>query len=224
MRIAIHKHPAWPYVAPFAVYVFLLALEQHLNLPRYSYVARLGVTCATLALFSGRLLRFRISSTLPSVVWGIAVFAIWVAPDLAIPGYHQHWVFHNGLTKPAGLYLPDPSRTTTYFFLLHLAGSVVLIPVIEEIFWRGWLMRYLIHKDFLKVPLGASTPLAFCLSAVLFALEHGPYWDVGLLGGLMYNWWIVRTQSLGDCTLAHAITNACLGAYVIAAGRWEYWP
>jgi membrane protease YdiL (CAAX protease family) len=58
---------------------------------------------------------------------------------------------------------------------------------------------------------------------VLFASEHGAYWDVGLAAGVAYNWWMVRTRSLGDLILAHAVTNLCLSVYVIAAGKWEYW-
>ena len=72
-------------------------------------------------------------------------------------------------------------------------------------------------------PLGTFTPVIFVVTAVLFASEHGSWWDVGLLAGLAYNWWMLRTRSLGDCILAHAVTNGCLAAYVVSQGRWEYW-
>ena len=65
--------------------------------------------------------------------------------------------------------------------------------------------------------------MAFWVVALLFASEHGSYWDVGLLTGIIYNAWAVRSKSLGDLILTHAVTNACLCAYVIAAGKWEYW-
>jgi hypothetical protein len=84
-------------------------------------------------------------------------------------------------------------------------------------------MRWIINPDFEKVPLGAYARGAFWITAVLFATEHGPLWDVGLAAGIAYNWWIVRTRSLGDCILAHGVTNACLSGFVIAAGRWQYW-
>jgi membrane protease YdiL (CAAX protease family) len=58
---------------------------------------------------------------------------------------------------------------------------------------------------------------------VLFASEHGAFWDVGLAAGILYNWWMVRTRSLADCILAHAVTNGCLAAYVLAGGHWQYW-
>ena len=84
-------------------------------------------------------------------------------------------------------------------------------------------MRWLINSDFSKVPLGAYAPLSFWLTAILFAAEHGPYWDVGLIAGIVYNVWMIRTKSLADCVLAHAVTNALLSAYVMATHNWQYW-
>jgi membrane protease YdiL (CAAX protease family) len=58
---------------------------------------------------------------------------------------------------------------------------------------------------------------------VLFAAEHGPYWEVGLLCGVIYNWWMWRTRSLGDLILVHAVTNLALSLFVIATQRWTFW-
>ena len=69
----------------------------------------------------------------------------------------------------------------------------------------------------------AHAPQAFWFTAVLFASEHGAFWDVGLAAGILYNWWMIRTRSLADCILAHAVTNGCLAAYVVAGGHWQYW-
>jgi membrane protease YdiL (CAAX protease family) len=71
--------------------------------------------------------------------------------------------------------------------------------------------------------LGSWHARAFWITAVLFALEHGVYWDVGLLAGIVYNAWMVRTKNLGDLILAHTVTNACLCAWIVATGRFEYW-
>jgi CAAX prenyl protease-like protein len=98
------------------------------------------------------------------------------------------------------------------------------VPILEELFWRGWLMRWLIDsKDFERVPLGTFAPAAFWLTALLFASEHGSFWDVGFAAGIVYNWWMIRTRNLWDCILAHAVTNAVLATYVIGAGQWQYW-
>ena len=95
--------------------------------------------------------------------------------------------------------------------------------MLEEIFWRGWLMRWSIVRTFLAVRLGTYQATAFWLVAGLFASEHGPYWDVGLIAGIVYNLWLIRTGTLADCILAHAITNGTLAAYVLRAGQWQYW-
>jgi CAAX prenyl protease-like protein len=85
------------------------------------------------------------------------------------------------------------------------------------------LMRWLISANFESIPLGTWSARAFWIVAILFASEHGPYWDVGLAAGAIYNWWMLRTGKLGDLILAHAVTNACLAVYVVWSGRWEYW-
>ena len=59
---------------------------------------------------------------------------------------------------------------------------------------------------------------------MLFAIEHGAYWDVGLAAGIIYNAWIIRTRSLADAILAHTVTNGLLAVYVIVLGQWQYWP
>ena len=106
---------------------------------------------------------------------------------------------------------------------LRLLRSFAIVPIVEELFWRGWMMRWVIDPDFEKVPLGTYSARAFWIVAILFAAEHGPYWDVGLAAGILFNWWMVRTRSLGDLILAHAVANLSLSAYVVAAGKWEYW-
>jgi hypothetical protein len=65
--------------------------------------------------------------------------------------------------------------------------------------------------------------VSFWVVAILFGMEHGPYWDVGFLTGVLYNFWMVRTKSLGDCILVHAVTNLLMSLYVIEYGQWQYW-
>ena len=84
-------------------------------------------------------------------------------------------------------------------------------------------MRWLIASDFSKIPLGAYQASAFWLVALMFAAEHGPYWEVGLASGIIYNWWMVRTRTVADCMIAHAVTNGLLSAYVLWTGQFQYW-
>ena len=184
---------------------------------------RTVLVAACVLLVSWPFFSFRTARPFWSVGIGIAVFCIWVGPDLLWPGYRAHWLLENGATGAASSSLPAGLRTEWWFLALRAGSSALLVPVLEELFWRGWMMRWLIRADFLSVPLGAYTRAAFWLTAALFASEHGAYWDVGLAAGILYNWWMLRTRNLADCMLAHAVTNACLAAYVIGWGKWQYW-
>ena len=173
--------------------------------------------------FSRRVIPWVPNQALASIGLGVAVFFIWIGPDLLWPGMRNHWLFHNSLLGSAASTLPEDLKVSPAFIAVRIFGSVGLVPILEELFWRGWLMRWLISQDFRKVPLGAYTPLSFWVTAVLFASEHGSYWEVGLITGIIYNWWLIRTRNLANCILAHAVTNGCLAAYVIGWNQWQYW-
>jgi CAAX prenyl protease-like protein len=211
------------YVAPFVAFVAVMAAERVL-LPHSQilYPLRLLIVSAVLLFFSRPYLRLRPKQPLASIAIGIAVFLIWIAPDQLF-GYRHSWLFQNAITGSASTSISADMQASVWFLALRMLGSVALVPIIEELFWRGWMMRWLINPHFEKVPLGTYAPAAFWIVAVLFASEHGPYWDVGLIAGLIFNWWMIRTKSLADCILAHAVTNGILAAHVMASGQWQYW-
>jgi CAAX prenyl protease-like protein len=214
------KHPAVAYVVPFAAFLCMLAIREYIP---YEYPVRVIAVSAILILFSRKVISLRLTHPVSSVLLGILLFAVWIGPDILWPAYRQHWLFHNFIMGAAQSSHPENLRADWIFLFFRISGTALLVPIIEELFWRAWLMRYLINTDFQKVRLGAYTALSFWITAVLFASEHGSYWELGLLAGIAFNLWMIRTRSLGDCILAHAVTNACLAAYVISAGQWQYW-
>lgn len=223
-RRTLAKWAAAPYVLPFIVFMAFLAVQRFNPAPPvWDSGIRILVLGAVLVIFSRRQIDLGMSRPFWTVVVGIGVFALWITPDLLFPSYRNFWLFNNGLVGSAQTSLSEASRHDPLLLTLRFVRAVALVPILEELFWRGFLMRWLINPKFEEVPLGAWTPIAFWFTALLFASEHGPYWDVGLLAGVVYNWWIVRTRRLGDLIWAHAITNACLSAYVIITHRWEYW-
>jgi CAAX prenyl protease-like protein len=219
------KYPALPYVAPFAVFIALMALEKATPISgEILYPVRVIVVTVVLVLFSRNAIDFRVKHAAGAIALGVAVFAIWIGPDALWPHYRSFWLFTNALTGHAQSSAPEGARSNIWFILFRSAGCVLLVPVIEELFWRGWLARWLIDsEDFRRVPLGAYAASSFWIGSALFASEHGPYWEVGLIAGFAYNWWMCRTRSLADCILSHAVTNGCLSIYVLAAGQWQYW-
>lgn len=216
-------NPTAGYIAPFASFVVLMTLERTLGLPPLlAYTTRLLVVAVVLALYSRPYLSFRPSAPAASIGIGIAVFLIWIAPDRLF-GYRHFWLFENSVMGSATTSIPPELKTNVLFLAIRILGTAVAVPIVEELFWRGWLMRWLIDKEFLKVPLGKYVPSAFWIVALLFASEHGPFWEVGLAAGIIYNFWVIHTRNLADCILAHAVTNAILAGYVVWAGQWQYW-
>lgn len=211
------------YVGPFAVFMLLLAVTPHLGLGWLEQPVWVVVVAAAIWGFSRNVLDIRPRRWLASIGVGVAVFVIWIGPDLLFPGYRGHWLFQNSILGELASRFPPDLREDALALVLRILRAVVLAPIVEELFWRGWLMRWLVDSEFEKVPLGAYRAGAFWITAALFAAEHGPFWDVGLLAGIAYNLWIIRTKKLADCILAHAVTNAILCAYVIASGKWQYW-
>jgi uncharacterized protein len=207
------------YILPFLIYVGMIALPMP---PEWLFPIRLIIVSAVILWLSRPYFSLRPRVLVASAAVGFAVFVIWIAPD-ALFGYRHHWLFENTVLGKAASSLTPALRKNPWFLTVRVLSSVALVPILEELFWRGWLMRWLIQTDFQKVPLGTYQPLSFWLVALLFASEHGPYWEVGLLAGIAYNLWMIRTKNLADCILAHAVTNGVLSAYVLLAGQWQYW-
>lgn len=220
------KYPSLGYLAPFITVLILLSVPRPPLAWNYTYwewplqVVLVTAICI-LTWPAGASLQIRHWFT--STVIGALVFALWIAPELINPNYRHFFLFSNALIGHVGSSLrPEALHNNSVLFWRTVRASTV-VPVAEELFWRAWLMRWLANNDFRKIPLGAYVPAAFWITAVLFGAEHGPYWDVGLITGVIFNFWMVRSKSLGDCVLMHAVSNLLLSLYVIAAGQWQYW-
>jgi uncharacterized protein len=212
------------YVGPFVAFVFLLAISGKVPLDStWGAPLRVLILAVICAVCWPRELSKRPLRPLQSIAIGALVFAVWIAPDVLIPGYRQSLPFSNALIGHIHSSLQPSALHDPWLLSWRALRAIAIVPIVEELFWRGWLMRWLINNDFQRVPLGAYTPLAFWLTALLFGSEHGPYWDVGLVTGVIYNLWMIRTRSVADCILMHAVTNGLLSAYVVATSQWQYW-
>ena len=157
------------------------------------------------------------SGWLAGVFGGLLALGIWISPQT---------VFGFGL-RQVGF---DPTAFSDSVFLYWLtvgarfARLVVVVPLVEEIFWRGFLMRYLICEDFCSVGVGTYRSAAFFGVAGLFMFGHGAAdWPAAFLTGLIYNGLAVRTKSLSACVIGHAVTNLGLGVYIMSTRQWGFW-
>jgi CAAX prenyl protease-like protein len=218
------QNPAVPYVAPFLTFIALLAIQKSISfLGEWEYAVRVAIVAAVIFGLSKKVLNFKIRHFLPSLAIGIGVFVLWIAPDTLFPGWRQHWLFTNSIFGEVKISLSETQLASPMLLIFRTLSAALMVPILEELFWRGWLMRWLIKSDFEQVPLGTYETQSFWIVAALFALEHGPFWEVGLLTGIIYNAWMVRTKSLGDLIFVHGVTNLVLSLYVIFTKKWQFW-
>jgi len=105
---------------------------------------------------------------------------------------------------------------------IRMAGIALVVPVMEELFWRGFLMRWLMKENFTSIPLGTYHPASFWVTTALFAAVHGAEWPLAVIVGILYGAWFVRTKTLGDVMISHGVTNLLLAFYCLFSGDWHF--
>jgi len=156
----------------------------------------------------------KIPATLAAIGIGLLVFALWIKLTWTLGVANVPQGFNPSL-------LPGRAIQIT-MTLFRVAGAILVVPLMEELFWRSFLIRYIIDKDFDKVPMGTFTWGSFLITVVLFGFEHN-YILAGMVAGIFYNLLLYKTRSLAQCVLSHAATNLLLSLYVVSTGKWQFW-
>jgi uncharacterized protein len=215
--------PAAARIAPFALFIAFLAAAPLLAPfvdPRWVVVLRGVAVAAVLAAFWRSYVelaapqRAAASDWLLAVVLGAGIFALWITFD-------SGWAVI-GAQDAGFVPLRSDGSLDPALVALRLFGLVLVVPLMEELFWRSFLMRWIDRRDFLGLDPRQATPLAFALSSALFAIEHSQ-WFAGLLAGAAYGWLYMRSRNLWIPIVSHAITNGLLGFWILAARDWRLW-
>jgi len=145
---------------------------------------------------------------------GLVIFALWVAPQE---------LFH----QPHRLEGFDPNvvpSLTPWMLAARFARLVLVVPLVEEIFWRGFLLRYLVREDFTSLPFGSANRTSFWIVVGAFTFVHSASdWPAAFITGILLNLIATRTRSLSACVAAHATANLALGLYICATRQWGFW-
>jgi CAAX prenyl protease-like protein len=214
--------PVWPYIVPLAGFLALTALEGRAgSWYPLAYAAKLAVVAGLLWACRGIFRDLRplpsVGSSAISVLLGLAVAAAWVGLD----GRYPELPFQGGKRTAF-----DPYTLTgiaRYAFLsVRMIGLVLVVPVIEELFYRSFLMRWMFNPDLSKVPIGVVTPLTLAVTSGVFALSH-PEWLPALLTGLAWGGLVRWSRSVSACVVSHATANLALGVYVLTYRAWSFW-
>ncbi len=108
--------------------------------------------------------------------------------------------------------------------VLRFLRLVIIVPLVEEIFWRGFLLRYLIDEKFSAVPFGKFSWMSFGVVTIAFTFAHSSAdWPAAAATGVLYNLVAYRTRSLLSCIVAHAVTNLLLGLWIVYTKQWGFW-
>ena len=157
-----------------------------------------------------------------TITIGIFAFVLWVSP-LA---YLVENIIHRAARTPG--FDPAFFGADGWAYFLNVGCRfvrlVVIVPLVEEIFWRGFLLRWLIRDEFTTIPFGSYERMSFIIVTVLFMVEHAPAdYPAALLTGALFNFVAIRTRSLSSCVLVHAVTNLLLGLYILHTGQTGFW-
>jgi uncharacterized protein len=174
-----------------------------------------------------------------AVIVGLAVFVIWVVLDGLYPSLDAaakkllcpvltRVGFESWCSAPIST--PTPWNPFSQFdtplawviFLTRLLGSALVVPPLEEVFYRSFLYRYIARPEFDTLPLNFFRWAPFLMTAVIFGCAHYE-WVPGIMCGILYQALVVRSNRLGDAMTAHAITNFLLGLWVLWKGAWHFW-
>ena len=149
-----------------------------------------------------------------SAVVGLLVFVLWIKLDAP-------WM---QIGEPTASFVPVDAQGQLLWPLITVRwlGAALLVPVMEELFWRSFLMRWLQQPVFEGVDPRRLGVKAVLLSTFVFMLAH-PLWLAAIVAGLAYALLYRRTGKLWTAVLAHAVTNGALGIWVVQTGQWQFW-
>lgn len=145
---------------------------------------------------------------------GVLVFVVWLAIEPR-PVSATISPIEQGLKEL-------PRYAALLWIVSRVVGSVVLVPIAEELAFRGYLARRLMAADFDRIPLGRYTAFSFVGSSLVFGALHGR-WFAGTLAGMAYAVTLWHRGSLKDAVLAHAVTNGLIAGTVLVLGSWSLW-
>jgi CAAX prenyl protease-like protein len=168
-----------------------------------------------------------------AIIAGIVGIAVWIAPGflfgwLSMSESPLGYLGFAPRTKGFNPSLAAPPSTVLYWLIVavRFVRLVIVVPLAEEIFWRGFLMRFLVDLDgdYWKVPFGTFHWRSLTIVTALFVSAHASvdYFGAAVFGLLMYGL-AVRSKSLAACIIMHAVANLLLGVYVLSTGQWGYW-
>jgi CAAX prenyl protease-like protein len=229
----LESFPALPLIAPFVIYLVGSAWLAKLPTNWY-WIGYACVATASLAVLLWLLSPDRRNKLIqlhcrvgPGVATGVIGIALWIGIsklhlEQSVADFLPTWlqpgerVGFNPWDQLGG------GLAIAAFLVVRISGIAIVVPLVEELFWRGFLLRWTIDPDWEKVPIGAFTWQSCLMVTALFTLAH-PEWLAAATYCLLVNGLLYWKKDLWQCVVAHAISNLLLAFYVLATDNWWLW-
>ena len=222
----LQASPLLARVLPFVLFLLLSACQGSLGHESHYWIYAAKCVAGTWLVWIIWPLvpEMRWAVSLEALVAGILVFAIWVLLDIDYPKLSQPDDTWNLPTRF------ETAPTMVLFFAgVRITGSTLLVPLLEEVFYRSFLYRYIAAPNWICIPHNRFNAKAFLVTSVIFGLTH-QHWLAGVVCGMIYQLLVIRTNRIGDAITAHGITNLLLGLWVVTQGfgfaeksQWHFW-
>ncbi len=220
--------PETPRVLPFLVFLLfmLVPATAFAGAAYWLYAAKTFAAAGVLWWLRPRLPELRWAVSWEAIVIGLVIAVLW----LGIPPVRLPWELFSkapespkpeDVWNPIGYFSGNPALGWGFLAIRTLGRSLV-VPAIEELFYRGFVYRYVVSPNFTEVAFSRWHAGAFALTSVMFGVAHGDHWIQGVLCGAAYQWLVLRKARLGDAMTAHAITNLVISIYAVVTNQWQF--
>lgn len=221
LRQKLRATPIHARVAPYVIMVVLTVLQDSPGPLRFwMYLAKMLVGAWCIWAVWDLVPEMRWAFSWEAVFTGVLVFFIWVGLDPYYPKIE--FLFKSSDPWNPFKQLGEASALGWFFVAVRALGSALVVPPIEEAFFRSFLYRYFVRKNFTEMPFNRLHWLSLIVTSAIFGLAHYE-WLAGFLCGLCYQGLTIRKNRLGDAMTAHGITNLLLAIYIVARHDWHFW-
>jgi exosortase E/protease (VPEID-CTERM system) len=211
-RIAIDSVDAL--AIPFLIMLAATLISSSLS-PEFQWLYPVRAIATGLAiLFLWKHIKLQtVSPAVFSIIAGIVVFVLWIT--LVPSSYEEDRKFSASLFSVS-------TFLSVGWIIIRLLGSVIVIPIAEELAFRGYLPILFTGSEADRHRAWETQLLPFLISSLLFGALHSSLL-AGTLAGAVYYLVKLRSGRLWDAVVAHMTSNLLLSAYVLLSGHWSYW-
>ena len=215
---------AWARILPFLTYMSFIVIADLLarfgwnaDDLRWLYAVKISAVMLMLVIFRKHYTelyndRIGARAALVALATGFVVLVLWISLSAG-------WMT---VGSAAGFNPVTDGRIDWLLVGVRIFGAALVVPVMEELFWRSFLMRWIESADFMNVDPAKVGLKGFAVTVLLFGFEHN-LWLAGMVAGAAFNVLYMRHRTLWSPILSHAFTNGLLGVWIVYTGNWTYW-